>query len=174
MSRITIKWKSGTVFVGFCLWDIRGKRFLKYHEHDILAMIAGPVFGGMIERPRPGRDGAFAVEGVGPIRLSLGQVPVEVRHNVSRGEHPGGHESAACASGGAVFQCLQHRVVVVDSVRHIGEKGLEPPEASGNPHSAVSRTSFRHSRITSVIGNLLPGRWRGTHLLGQSKTQVSH
>lgn len=37
------------------------------------------------------------------------------------GGHPGGHENAACASGGAIFQYLQRRVVVVDPVRHIGE-----------------------------------------------------
>lgn len=45
MSKITIKWRGGTVFVGFCLMDIQGKRFLKDHEHDILAMKADPVFG---------------------------------------------------------------------------------------------------------------------------------
>lgn len=55
--------------------DIQGKRFLKYHEHDILAIKAGLVFGDMMERPRLFRDGAFAVEGVEAIRVSLEQVP---------------------------------------------------------------------------------------------------
>ena len=65
---------------------IRGKRFLKYHEHDILTIKADPIFARPQQpRPRPGRDGAVVVEGAEPIKVSLDQVPVEVRHNVSRG-----------------------------------------------------------------------------------------
>lgn len=75
----------------------------------------------MIESPRPSRDGDFAAEGVGPVRVLLGQAPAEVCHNVSPGGHPGGHEGAAYVSGDAVFQCPQHRIVAVNPVRRSGE-----------------------------------------------------
>ena len=42
MSKITIKWKDIAAFADSCLMDIQGKRFLKDHERDILAMKAGP------------------------------------------------------------------------------------------------------------------------------------